>query len=121
MWNDSIELLDYGFSKVETKALVKSDEMIENVPIISGRKNTMQLKTTEEIVMPTFKDDDSAYEINYDVPSFLRAPVKKGDTVGKVRVLCDGREVAESNIVATSDVEQKSFFKMLLNKILSLF
>ena len=121
MWNDSIALLDYGFSKVENKALVKPNETIENVPIISGRKHTMQVKTTDEIVVPTFKDDDEAYEVSYDVPSFLRAPIKKGDTVGKVRVLCDGREVAESKIVATSDVEQKSFFKMILNKILSLF
>ena len=121
MWNDSIELLDYGFSKVEKKSLVKPDETIDTLPILSGRRHTMEVKTTNEVILPTFKDDDKAYEIDYDVPTFLRAPVKKGDTVGKVRVLCDGREVAESKIVATSDVEQKSFFKMVLNKIRSLF
>ena len=121
MWNDSIELLDYGFSKVEKKSLVKPDETIDTLPILSGRRHTMEVKTTNEVILPTFKDDDKAYEIDYDVPTFLRAPVKKGDTVGKVRVLCDGREVAESKIVATSDVEQKSFFKMMLNKIRSLF
>ena len=119
MWNDSIELLDYGFSKVETKSLVKSNETIDTLPVLSGRRHTMEIKTTNEVVLPTFKGDDDAYELDYDVPSYLKAPVKKGDTVGKVRVLCDGHEVAESKIVATADVEQKSFFKMLLNTIRS--
>ena len=119
MWNDSIELLDYGFSKVETKSLVKPNETIDTLPILSGRRHTMEIKTTNEVVLPTFKDDEAAYELDYDVPSYLKAPVKKGDTVGKVRVLCDGHEVAESKIVATADVEQKSFFKMLLNTIRS--
>ena len=119
MWNDSIELLDYGFSKVETKSLVKSNETIDTLPILSGRRHTMEIKTTNEVVLPTFKDDDDAYELDYDVPSYLKAPVKKGDTVGTVRVLCDGHEIAESKIVATADVEQKSFFKMLLNTIRS--
>ena len=121
MWNDSIALLDYGFSKVENSTLIRSNETVDNVPIISGRKHTMPVKTTDEIVMPVFKDDNEAYKINYDIPSFLRAPIKKGDTVGKVRVLCDGQEVAETNVVATSDVEQKSFFKMILNAIQSFF
>ncbi len=121
MWNDSIELLDYGFSKVENKALIKSDEPIDTLPVISGRKHTMQVKTTNEVVMPIFSDDEKAYKLSYDVPSYLRAPIKKGDTVGKIRVLCDGKEVGETKLIATSDVEQKSFFKMLWNSIKSFF
>ena len=121
MWNDSIALLDYGFSQVETSTLVKPNETIDTLPVLSGRKHSMQIKTTNEVVMPIFKDDDDAYQIDYDVPSFLKAPIKKGDTVGKVKVLCDGHEVAESNIIATTDVEQKSFFKMILNKIRDFF
>ena len=121
MWNDSIALLDYGFSQVETSTLVKSNEMIDNVPVLSGRKHSMPVKTTNEVVMPVFKNNADAYEIDYDIPSFLKAPIKKGDTVGKVHVLCDGKPVAESKVVATADVEQKSFFKMLLNTIQSFF
>ncbi len=121
LWNDSIALLDYGFSKVETSTLVKSNEIIDTLPIMSGRRHTMPVKTTNEVIMPVFKDDSEAYKINYDIPGFLRAPIKKGDTVGKVRVLCDDHEVAESKIIATADVEQKSFFKFILNAIRSIF
>ena len=115
IWNDSIALLDYGFSKVGNEAIVRADETVETLPIVSGRKKTMQVKTVDELIMPTFKDDESAYNLEYDLPSYLKAPVKKGDTVGRVHVLCDGKEVAQTEVVATADVEQKSFFKMLLN------
>ena len=119
MWNDSIALLDYGFSKVSNETIVKANETVNTLPILSGRKKSMQIKTTDEIILPKFRDDD-AYEIDYDIPNFLRAPIKKGDSVGKVHVLCDGHEVATSNIVATADVEQKSFFKLILNTVRSL-
>ena len=121
MWNDSIELLDYGFSKVENSTVVKANEMVETLPIISGRKKKMRVKTTNEIIMPVFKDNPETYEIKYDLPSFLRAPIKTGDVVGKVRVICDGKEAAESDIIATTDVEQKSFFRFIIDRVSSIF
>ncbi len=115
IWNDSIALLDYGFSKVGNEAVVRANETAATLPIVSGRKKSMQVKTVDELIMPTFKDDESAYNLQYDLPSFLKAPIKKGDAVGRVHVLCDGKEVAQTEVVATADVEQKSFFKMLIN------
>ncbi|MBR1579985.1 MAG: D-alanyl-D-alanine carboxypeptidase [Selenomonadaceae bacterium] len=115
IWNDSIALLDYGFSKVGNEAIVRADETAATLPIVSGRKKTMKVKTVDELIMPTFKDDETAYNLEYDLPSFLRAPIKKGDAVGRVHVMCDGKEVAQTEVVATADVEQKSFFKMLLS------
>ena len=115
IWNDSIALLDYGFSKVENDAIVHANETAATLPIVSGRKKSMKVKTVDELIMPTFKDDETAYNLEYDLPSYLKAPIKKGDAVGRVHVLCDGKEVAQTAVVATADVEQKSFFKMLLN------
>lgn len=115
IWNDSIALLDYGFSNVENEAIVRADETAATLPIVSGRKKSMKVKTVDELIMPTFKDDESAYNLEYDLPSYLKAPIKKGDAVGRVHVLCDGKEVAQTEVVATADVEQKSFFKMLIN------
>ena len=114
IWNDSIALLDYGFSKVGNEAIVHADQTAATLPIEAGRKKSMEVKTVDEIIMPTFSDDATAYSLEYDLPSFLRAPIKKGDEVGRVKVLCDGKEVAQTEVVATADVEQKSFLKMIL-------
>lgn len=122
IWNDSIMLLDYGFGRVSSQTLIKSGEIVKTLPIISGRRKSMPVKTAGEIVMPVFAGDENAYEIVYDLPDELNAPITAGETIGKIRVvLPDGREAASTNIVTTADVEQKSFFRLLLDKFKSLF
>ncbi len=122
IWNDSIFLLDYGFGRVSSQTLIQPGEVVKTLPITSGRRKSMQVKTAGEIIMPVFAGDDNAYEIVYDLPESLTAPITSGETIGKIRVvLPDGREAASVDVVTTVDVEQKSFFRLILNKIKSFF
>lgn len=120
MWNDSIILLDYGFENIEVGTLVKPDEVIKTLPILSGRRKSMPVKTAGEIVVPIFKNQE-AYEIQYDIPEVLNAPITGGESIGKVRVSIDGREIASTDVVTTADVEQKSFFRLLLKQFKAFF
>ena len=120
MWNDSIIMLDYGFENISSETLIKSDEVVKTLPIISGRRKSMPVKTAGEIIVPVFKNDD-AYQINYDIPEVLTAPITNGESIGKVRVMIDGREIASTDIVTTADVEQKSFFRLVLGAFRSVF
>ena len=120
MWNDSILLLDYGFNNVKFEKLVKADEVVKNIPVMSGRKKSVQVKTTGEIVMPIFGNDEP-YQVVYDLPKVLNAPVTNGQKVGQVRVMYGEKEAASVDIIATADVEQKSFFRWFWEKIKSFF
>ncbi len=52
----------------------------------------------------------------------MNAPITSGEPIGKIRVILpDGREAASVDVVTTLDVEQKSFFRLVLNKIRGLF
>jgi CTP:phosphocholine cytidylyltransferase-like protein len=55
----------------------------------------------------------------YDLPESVAAPVKKGDTVGKVTYKCGETVVGTANIVAAEDGAKMGFFKMM-GKILRL-
>lgn len=120
MWNDSIILLDYGFEHVNSATLVQADQIVKTLPVLSGRKKSMKVKTAGEIVVPIFKDDD-AYQIKYDMPEVLTAPITNGESIGKVRVYIDGKEISSTDIVTTGDVEHKSFFSLLLENFRKLF
>ena len=120
MWNDSILLLDYGFNNVKFEKLVKAGEVVKNIPVMSGRKKSVQVQTTSEIVMPIFGNDEP-YEVVYDLPKFLNAPVADGEKVGRVKIMYGGKEAASSNIIATADVERKSFFRWFVEKIKHIF
>ena len=122
IWNDSIFLLDYGFGRVSSQTLIKTGDVVKTLPITSGRRKSMQVKAAGEIIMPVFAGDDNAYEIVYDLPDVLTAPIKSGETIGKIRVvLPGGREAAAVDVVTTADVEQKSFFRLVLNKLRGFF
>ncbi len=120
MWNDSIQLLDYGFQNVKIEKIVTEGEVVKNIPVISGRKKSVQVKTTGEIVMPIFGNDEP-YEVVYDLPKSLNAPVTDGQKVGKVRVMYGDKEAASVDIIATADIEQKSFFRWFAEKIKGIF
>ena len=122
IWNDSIFLLDYGFSRVSSQTLIQAGDVVKTLPITSGRRKSMQVKTAGEIIMPVFEGDDNAYDIVYDLPEVLTAPIQSGETIGKIRVvLPNGKEAASVDVVTTADVEQKSFFRLVLNRIRGLF
>ena len=122
IWNDSIFLLDYGFGRVSSQCLIESGQVVKTLPIISGRRKSMPVKTAGEIIMPVFEGDNNAYEIVYDLPAELTAPVISGEAIGKIRVvLPDGREAASVDVVTTADVEQKSFFRLILDRIKNFF
>ena len=122
IWNDSIMLLDYGFGHVSSQTLIKAGEVVKTLPITSGRRKSMQVKTAGEIVMPVFSGDENAYDIVYDLPNELNAPIKSGEAIGKIRVvLPNGHEAAAVDVVTTLDVEQKSFFRLVFDKIKSFF
>lgn len=120
MWNDSIALLDYGFANVSSEKIIDGGKVVKTLPVVSGHKKTIPIKTADDIVVPIFKNSDD-YEIKYDLPNFLSAPIKKGETVGQVRVMLDGKEVASTDLIATESDTQKSFFKMLWENLKKLF
>ena len=120
MWNDSILLLDYGFNNVKFEKLVKAGEVVKNIPVMSGRKKSVQVQTTSEIVMPIFGNDEP-YEIVYDLPKILNAPVTDGQKVGRVKIMYGDKEAASSDIIATSEVERKSFFRWFIERIKRIF
>lgn len=120
MWNDSIALLDYGFANVSSEKIIQGDKIVRSLPVVSGHKKTMPVKTADDITVPIFKNSDD-YKIEYDLPKFLSAPIKKGEAVGQVRVMLDGKEVATTDLIATENDTQKSFFKILWENLKKLF
>lgn len=117
MWNDSIAMLDYGFQQVDKKKILHEQEHVGSLRVRSGYKNTVSIAVKDDIVLPVFEKDSLDYQVVYDIPESLEAPIQAGDPVGNVRVLWDGREIAATEIVATETVEKKSFFLTVLRWI----
>ncbi|MCI7540652.1 MAG: D-alanyl-D-alanine carboxypeptidase [Veillonellaceae bacterium] len=120
MWNDSILLLDYGFSKIDRTTVVKKHAQVGMVAVTGSRARRLGVQTKDEIVLPVV-DGTAGYEQTIDLPHAVKAPIKKGDVVGTLRVSYEGKEVAKTDLVAMQDAEQKSFFLTVWKNVKSLF
>lgn len=116
MWNDSIALLDYGFANVGSETVIRDGEVVKVLPVVSGHKKTMAVKTSENVVVPVFKNDRN-FSVEYELPKVLSAPIEKGETVGQAHVILDGKEIAVTNLITADSDMQKSFFRLLLDNL----
>lgn len=104
-------LLDWGFSNY---GLYRTEgEVISDIPV---EKGTVDMVSGEYSGFSRIlkKDGKKNIEKILEIPNSLSAPIKKGDTIGKVLYMLDGKEIGNTDIIATIDVQQINFGKMFV-------
>ena len=112
-FQDARTLLDYGFSSYAVDKLSKSGEKIADVKVKKGSHELVSVSAAEDYSMLLAKADKGKSEKNVLLPEEIKAPVKKGDKVGKIEFMLNGEKVGEVDVVADNDVEKKSFGQFL--------
>ena len=105
-WSVHRRLLDSGFEQMEAITLVSRDSFGIELPILGADTPSVALGITEDLRLIR-KRGDALPRVEIDLPRFITAPIKKGDVVGKIRVIEDGVAVLLEDIVALTDVNQK--------------
>lgn len=121
MWNDSIALLDYGFSKIESKRLVEAGKPVARIAVRSGKQGEIPVFAAKDVVLPVDKSGNKDYETRLDLPRTIEAPVQAGDKVGTLTVLYEGKPCMHVDLVAGASVEKKSFFRLIGHFFSNLF
>lgn len=104
-------MFDYSFSNFSNEIMLKAGENLDITLAVSGGKNqSVALGVERDVTRFVSRDEKANYEIKYDLPGSVKAPVKKGDKVGEAYLVKDGVIVDKVAIVANEDVERMSFF-----------
>ena len=119
MWNDSIKLLDYSFAHVEPDTIVHEGDVAGYASVAGGTGRKLPLMAAETLTLAKLKGEGEAYKTRIEADG-LRAPIKEGDTVGRLVVELDGKEVASTDLLAGADVTRRSFFLTVWNFLRSL-
>jgi len=117
---DASMLLNYGFSKYETKKLVTKDMELEKVKLSKSDDKYFICKAKDEfsIVLEKGKDCkiEKKYVINKNVKEF-----KKGDVVGECEIYLDGNLVGKVKIYTDRNIKKPGIFENLQNNFKRLF
>jgi D-alanyl-D-alanine carboxypeptidase (penicillin-binding protein 5/6) len=117
-YSDTQILMDYGFSNFQNKSVANANEYIDNVPITKGVVPYVAGILDRNVVYPVSPEDTYLIEKKINYSDSLTAPITKGQVIGSVDFLLNGRKIGGGNIIATNDVELDPMTK-LPNRILS--
>lgn len=121
MWDDSIAMLNYSFKQIHSQPIIQQGDILKTVKVVDGKdKAVLPLYAQDGVVIPVSGDDEGDFTTVMDVPDKVNAPIEEGQTVGKVKVLYQNKEVGSTNLVAYDSVEKKSLFKSLWSSVQSL-
>lgn len=100
-WADHKKLLDYGYNNYN---LSKFDEnsFSVNLPVISAAKQSVSAVPEKDIMILASKSD--VVDVQLDAPRVLFAGGIKGEKIGQIRVIVNGKLAAEENLVYTENV-----------------
>lgn len=102
-------MLNYGFSNYTAYDVAKKIQLT-NILVVLGKEAecTTELAQCQPIVIEKSKIEGITYETQMEPQ--LKAPIAKGDCVGKVLVQSNGETLATIEILAQKDIERLGFF-----------
>lgn len=103
--DDSEKLLNYGFRFFETHQLYKAGQTISELPLYKGleEKVSVGLNENQFVTIPT--GQYQRLNVTTKIPSYLQAPIKKGDKVGELVIQFDKNVIITKPLYALQSIE----------------
>lgn len=126
-FNDTVKLMDYGFSRVRVVKGPVKEQIQKNVWVHDGTTYKVTAHPRDDIKYVLFdneRQDRCSYHL--DMPRFIHAPIKAGDKVGDLVITYDGKEMGRIDMIADDSMGEgfspigklMGFAELLLSPIL---
>ena len=104
---ETTKLLDYGFANYAL--YVCEGKSLGNIKVLGGVKDSCEiLHSTFKAVVKSSEKDKISTEV--DIPESVSAPLKKGDKIGKIKVMNGENQIGEVDVICNSDIKKIGFF-----------
>ena len=115
---DSQALLNWGFRFYETHKLYDAGKALESLKLWKGAADALKVGVAQPLLVSTPRGKYDKLKATMDLPASLMAPIAKGQKIGTVKVMLDGKPVAQAPLIALEAVEEAGFFKRLWHELL---
>lgn len=106
-WQDHTQLLDYGFTQVALSEKADAGEMAVAVSVAGGTSTAVMTANSMPIFLPDTQEG-LTYEILYQTPAVVFAPIRKGQVLAKARICCNGKTVTTIDLCAMENIALQS-------------
>ncbi len=115
------KMLDYAFSQFETHPLYERNVALGEAAVSKGDKRKVTAVTSEPVSILKRKGEDTA-DVKEEITlrDDLKAPLKKGEQIGTLKLIKDGKTILESPLTAKEDVKEANWW-ILFKKSFGIF
>jgi D-alanyl-D-alanine carboxypeptidase (penicillin-binding protein 5/6) len=97
-------LLEYGFRNFSTVEAFEKKSLFGPEKVIRGKQSELYLVPAEEGWVTVAKGKEKSVTLDKDVPKYIKAPIQKGQKVGRVLIRSEGKILKEISLLSSSDV-----------------
>ena len=114
---DTTKMLDYGFNVYSVQSILDENTTIEKKKIELGKKKEVEIIPKESITI-LHKKSQEVKEVTYNTHiDKLVAPIKKGDVVGTIDIICDNKVTATSLATVREDIDKANIAVIFLRNL----
>lgn len=114
-------MLDYAFSQYTMKSIYKKGDLIGKVQVEKGDVKEIEIVADMPYSVLMKKGSSTEVTQKLTIPAEIKAPVKKGQVLGKLIVSQDDKVIKEFEMKAAVDVEKAGFWKLFKRTTSQLF
>ena len=103
-------LLDYGFSNFEFITTSTKGKIVQKIKVEKGIEKEVELAYRETSGTILKRGLSSTIETKVILPENVKAPITKGEKLGKVEFYLEGKKIVSSDLIANTEVHKKGTF-----------
>ncbi len=117
---EASEMLDYAYAQYELGTAINTDKVLKKAKVEKGYKDEVEIVPSKKVTFLKNKmDEDPKIDLTIDLNN-IKAPIKKGDKVGTMKVrINNSYEVVE--LTVNEDINKITFFQLLTRKFKLIF
>ena len=113
----SAQLLNWGLRKFDSIKVAKKDEIISNFDVWLGKKSKVEVVTYKDVYLTVPKRKKNIIKAILEYEGPIKAPIKKGDKVGLLKVYIADELKEEIDVFSAEDVKRSNIFSRILKSL----
>ena len=114
--NDTVELLNYGFSNFKLKIILDAKHDLGIIEILNGKKENVAIRLIENATNLENMNEEKKYTYNI-ITNKIKAPVRIGDVVGHLEIIENNKVINRVNITVKENINKANIWDLYIRNL----
>ncbi len=117
MWEDTVALLDYGYSSFSYKPLIYEGQRLKTVPVLNSTQDRVPVIAAQSFLFPMQEGEEDKVSYRFITSDPLHAPLNAGERIGELEINFEHELVGVIELLAAEDVKKITLWQRFIRFI----